>query len=157
MDKTSFVSFVYVLWRQVHVCFAGYALSRVIHCIQSKKLFKYLDRYNKGIDRSFKLRGKSRLIRSVMTNWRLGNYFYFILKGSPSQDQQKTFRGRLITFKVTLTGQSHFMLIFWLHKVTLRGHINSVKWPPHTQATDPLPPEPKEGEHTLLRLWGQGA
>ena len=29
-----------------------------------------------------------------------------------SQDQQKTFGRRLITFKVTLTGQSHFMLIF---------------------------------------------
>ncbi len=29
----------------------------------------------KGIDRSFELRGKIRLIRSVMTNWRLGNFF----------------------------------------------------------------------------------
>ncbi len=35
----------------------------------------------KGIDRSFELRGEIRLIRSVMTNWRLGNFFYFILKG----------------------------------------------------------------------------
>ncbi len=35
----------------------------------------------KGIDRSFELRGESRLVWSVMTNWRLGNYFYFILKG----------------------------------------------------------------------------
>ncbi len=35
----------------------------------------------KGIDRSFKLKGESRLIWSVMTNWRLGNFFYFILKG----------------------------------------------------------------------------
>ncbi len=34
-----------------------------------------------GIDRSFELRGKIRLIRSVMTNWRLGNFFYVILKG----------------------------------------------------------------------------
>ena len=31
--------------------------------------------YVKGIDRSFKLRGEIRLIRSVMTNWRLGNFF----------------------------------------------------------------------------------
>ncbi len=54
-----------------------------------------------------------------MTNWRL-----------PSQDQQETFRRNLKTFNVTLTGQSHFMLIFLLRKVTLRGHINSVKWPP---------------------------
>ncbi len=29
----------------------------------------------KGIDRSFELRGEIRLIRSVMTNWRLGNFF----------------------------------------------------------------------------------
>jgi len=35
----------------------------------------------KGIDRSFELRGESRLIWSVMTNWRLGKFFYFILKG----------------------------------------------------------------------------
>jgi hypothetical protein len=35
----------------------------------------------KGIDRSFELRGEIRLIRSVMKNWRLGNFFYFILKG----------------------------------------------------------------------------
>ncbi len=34
-----------------------------------------------GIDRSFELRGEIRLIWSVMTNWRLGNFFYFILKG----------------------------------------------------------------------------
>ncbi len=43
-------------------------------------------------------------------------------KGPSSQDQQKTIRCRLITSKVTLTGQSHFMLIFVLCKVTLRDH-----------------------------------
>ena len=80
------------------------------------------------IDRSFELRGEIRLIRSVMTNWRLGNFFLFHFKGTPSQDQQKTFRRRLITFKVTLTGQSHFMLIFVLRKVALRGHTDSVQW-----------------------------
>jgi hypothetical protein len=31
-------------------------------------------------------------------------------------------------FKVTLTGQSHFILIFWLRKVTRPNRINSVKW-----------------------------
>jgi hypothetical protein len=35
----------------------------------------------KGIDRSFELRGESRLNRFVMTNWRPGNFFYFTLKG----------------------------------------------------------------------------
>ena len=34
----------------------------------------------KGIDR-FELRGESRLIRSVITNWMLGKFFYLILKG----------------------------------------------------------------------------
>jgi len=53
-------------------------------------------------------------------------FFLSNFKGPYSQDQQKTFRRRLISFKVTLTGQSHFMLIFVLLKVTLRGHINSV-------------------------------
>ncbi len=35
----------------------------------------------KGIDRSFELRGEIRFIRSVMTNWRLGIFFYLILNG----------------------------------------------------------------------------
>ncbi len=102
----------------------------------------------KGIDRSFELRGEMRLIRSVMTNWRLGNYFLCHFKRPASQDQQKTNSRRLMTFKITLTGQSHFMLIFLtpqsqftrsystvqystverdqLRKVTLRDYINSV-------------------------------
>ena len=36
-------------------------------------------------------------------------FFLFNFKGTPSQDQQKTLGRRLITVKVTLTGQSHFM------------------------------------------------
>ncbi len=95
----------------------------------------------KGIDRSFELRGESSLIWSVKANWGAARQFFlFHFKGTPSQDQQKTFRRRLITFKVTLTGQSHFMPIFLLRKVTLRGHINSLKWPHH-----PRPPWTKGG------------
>jgi hypothetical protein len=55
-------------------------------------------------------------------------FFVSYFKGPSSQDQQKTLRRRLITFKLTLTGQSHFMLICVLRKVTLRSHINSVPW-----------------------------
>jgi hypothetical protein len=50
------------------------------------------------------------------------NFFYFIFKGHHHKISKKP-----ITFKVTLTDQSHFMLIFLLRKVTLRGHINSIK------------------------------
>jgi hypothetical protein len=35
----------------------------------------------KGIDRSFELRGEIRLICFVITNWRLGIFLKFILKG----------------------------------------------------------------------------
>jgi hypothetical protein len=63
-----------------------------------------------------------------MVNWRLGYFFFFHFKGPSSQDQQKTIRRRLITFKVTLTGQSHFKLIFVLRKVTVPNCINSVPW-----------------------------
>ncbi len=54
--------------------------------------------------------------------------FLSYFKGSSSQDQQKTIRRCLITSKVTLTGQSHLMLIFLLRKVTLPNHINSIPW-----------------------------
>jgi hypothetical protein len=54
-------------------------------------------------------------------------FFSSHFKGISSQDQQKTNRRRLIIFKVTLTGQSHFMRIFVLRKFTLRGYINSVQ------------------------------
>jgi hypothetical protein len=81
----------------------------------------------KGIDRPFGGKVESILIRSILVNWRLGYFFYFILKGPSSQDQQKTIRRRLITFKVTLTGQSHFMWIFVLRKVTLCDYTNSVQ------------------------------
>jgi hypothetical protein len=53
--------------------------------------------------------------------------FLSYFKGTSSKDQQKTIRRRLITLKVTLTGQSHFMLIFVLRKVTQRNHTNSVE------------------------------
>ncbi len=72
------------------------------------------------------LRGvESILIRPLLVNWGLGYFFSSYFKGPSSQDQQKTFRRRLMTFKVTLTGQSHFMVIFVFRKVPLRSHINS--------------------------------
>ncbi len=49
-------------------------------------------------------------------------------KWPSSQDQQKTIVRRLITSKVTLTDQSHFILIFVLRKATLPNRINSVAW-----------------------------
>ncbi len=80
----------------------------------------------KGIDRPFGGGVESILIRSVFVNWRLGYFFLSYFKGPSSQDQQKTIVRRLITSKVTLTGQSHFMLIFVLRKATLPNRINSV-------------------------------
>ncbi len=53
--------------------------------------------------------------------------FLSYFTGPSSKDQQKTIRHRLITFKVILTGQSYFMLIFLLRKVTLRDLTNSVE------------------------------
>ncbi len=87
----------------------------------------------KGIDRPFELSVEieSRLIRSVMTNWRLGWFFKYHFKGSSSQDQQKTNRRRLVNSKVTLTGQSHFADFFdsvrWIGGF-LRESIKSAKW-----------------------------
>jgi hypothetical protein len=61
----------------------------------------------KGIDRPFRGGVESIFIRSLLVNWRLGKFFISYFKEPSSQDQQKTLRRRLITFKVTLTGQSH--------------------------------------------------
>jgi hypothetical protein len=82
----------------------------------------------KGIDRPFGGRVKSRHIWSLLINWRLGNFFSSHFKWSSSQDQQKTNRRRWIIYKVTLTGQSHFLQIFLFCKVTLRNYNNSVQW-----------------------------
>jgi hypothetical protein len=43
-----------------------------LYCLFLSTLFK-------DIDRPFELRGESRLIWSIMTNWRLANFFYLIL------------------------------------------------------------------------------
>ncbi len=43
-----------------------------------------------------------------------------------------------------MTGQSHFMLIFWLRKVTLRGHINSAPLT-RRRVCPPPPPRTKGG------------
>jgi hypothetical protein len=80
----------------------------------------------KGIDRPFGGGVESILIRSVFVNWRLGKFFLSHFKWPSSQDQQKTIVRRLITSKITLTGQSHFMLIFVLRKATLPNRINSI-------------------------------
>ncbi len=47
-----------------------------------------------------------------------------------------------------MTGQSHFMLIFWLSQVTLRGQINSVKWPPSHAGECAPPPTNGGGTHS---------
>ncbi len=49
-------------------------------------------------------------------------FFIPHFKGSSSQDQHKTLGCRLITTKVTLTGKSHFMLIF----LTPQGHFTKL-------------------------------
>jgi hypothetical protein len=48
----------------------------VSSCTAHMKIIQF-----KGIYRSFELRDEIRLNRSVRTNWRLGIFFYFILKG----------------------------------------------------------------------------
>ncbi len=45
------------------------------------KLWQKINGLVKGIDRPFGGRVKSRLIRSLLINWRLGNFFFLILNG----------------------------------------------------------------------------
>ncbi len=72
----------------------------------------------KGIDRPFGGGVESKLEARKI--------FLSHFKWPSSQDQQKAIVHRLITSKVTLTGQSDFMLIFVLCKATLPNRINSV-------------------------------
>ncbi len=82
--------------------------------------------YVKGIGRPFWVVQRG-LIRSVLINWRLGNFCSSYFKGPSSQDQQKTIKRRLITYSMTLTGQSYFMLILVLRTVTLPNRIIYVR------------------------------
>jgi hypothetical protein len=59
------------------------------HVTLPLRLGRAHSRYLKGIDRSFELRCEIRLNRLVMTNWRLGNFFYFILKGQHHKVSKK--------------------------------------------------------------------
>ncbi len=70
---------------------------------------------------------ESRLIRSIL-HGKLEARLVFIpfFKGPSSQDQQQAIRRRLVTSKVTLASQSHFMLIFVHFKVALPNCIKSV-------------------------------
>jgi hypothetical protein len=56
------------------------AVSGVFRIIDSS-LLQYNSSTFKGIDQPFELRVESKLIRSVMTNWRLGYFFYHIING----------------------------------------------------------------------------
>ncbi len=51
----------------------------------------------KGIERPLQQRGESRLTRSLLINWRLGNFLSYFTRPS-SQDHQKPIKRRLITF-----------------------------------------------------------
>ncbi len=60
--------------------------TETMYCLKNWKSFQFIwqaweIQSLKGIDRTFELRGEIRLIWTVKTNWRLGNFFSFILKG----------------------------------------------------------------------------
>jgi hypothetical protein len=81
----------------------------------------------KGIDRPFGRGGREYTYSICICKLEARKKIFFShFKWPPSQDQQKTTVSRLITSKVTLTGQSHFMLIFVLRKATLPNRINSI-------------------------------
>jgi hypothetical protein len=84
-----------------------------VSCFTEKKISHkmatlILDQF-KGIDQPFELRGESRLMKSIMINWRLGNFFLLVQKIS-----KKTTLHRLINSTMSLTGQIYFILIFLL-------------------------------------------
>ncbi len=61
-----------------------------LHCSPTETLHPQTENPTfKGIDRSFELRCEIKLNRFVMTNWRLGNFFYFILKGQHHKISKK--------------------------------------------------------------------
>ncbi len=73
---TSYVTFTWRVLRKSR----GFTQICVFNCQLTKCALG--DRSLKvRIDRSFELRGEIGLIRSVMANWRLGNFFYLILNG----------------------------------------------------------------------------
>ncbi len=77
--STMIVQFVILLWRSfIYVKILEWNVNKSPKFRFFKKI---LQLGFKGIDRSFELRGESRLIWSVLANWRLGNFLKYILKG----------------------------------------------------------------------------
>jgi hypothetical protein len=66
-----------------------------------------LDQF-KGIEQPFELWGESRLIKSIMINWRSAIFFLLVQKIS-----KKTTLRRLINSTMSLAGQIYFKLIFF--------------------------------------------
>jgi hypothetical protein len=64
-----------------------FLLKTGVYCIpmQEDKVLKFMDLFSfgflKGIDRPFRGRVESILIRSLLVNWRLGYFLNLILKG----------------------------------------------------------------------------
>jgi hypothetical protein len=59
----------------------------------------------KGIDRPFGGGVESILIRSLLVNWKLGYFFYLILKGLLHKISKKTFRRRLTLILAARAGK----------------------------------------------------
>jgi hypothetical protein len=75
------------------------------------------------------LRGvETRLIRSVLVNWRPAQLFFLKLKGPPSQEEHKTMFSSLKINEMALSNQVDFLEFFHLCKMTYQNFINSGIW-----------------------------
>jgi hypothetical protein len=79
---------------------------------------------SKGIVQRILSRVESRLIRSMLVNWRSARFHFWIL-GTPSQEEHKTIFSGLKIYEIALSDQIDFPAFFRLRKMTHRNLINS--------------------------------
>ncbi len=82
----------------------------------------------KGIVQRIRRGVETRLIPSVLVNWRPAHFSFLNFKGTPSQEEHKTIFSILKTNEMTLSDQRDFPAFFHLQKMTYRNFINSGIW-----------------------------
>ncbi len=83
-----------------------------------------LDECLKGIVQRILRRVETRLIRSMLVNWRPVHFFKFKFKGTQSQKEHETIFSHLKSYKMALSDQIDFLAIIGLRKMSSQNFVS---------------------------------